>query len=258
MSALIGMRVRPWATWVAVSVGGQLLGLLILIGAFALADSWSASGPTSPLVALAGQLILVSPFVAFGVGAVPQALLLRRRWAPAWGLGRISAWTIVGALSGLVFIGYLFYDITSPPGWNDVLAWYAPITACVALVVTLLQAAVLWGPVTVPRLLLFVPLTTLGWIVGWSYSIASHLGMGVGMNSFLAVLVVDLLYAVPLATIAAASGLVLAGPLATGPRRLSDRTELRRRWVLGSVFVLTLLALAAVVFAMVLLTFVRA
>jgi hypothetical protein len=254
MSALTATRLRLWATWVVVSVGGQLLGLLILVAAFALADSWGTSNHPSPLVTLAAQLFLVSPFVAVGVGTVPQALLLRRRWAPVWGFVSTSVWAIVSALSGLLFIGYLLYDITNQPGWSDVFAWYLPVTACVALLVTLLQAGVLWGMLAVPRLLLYVPLTTLGWIIGWCSYLVSPLGLGLGLSGVLAALEEWLALALPLALMAAASGLVLAAPLAVGPRQLPERAARRRRWVLAALAVITLVAVAALVILVLLLT----
>lgn len=244
MSALTRTSIRLWATWVVISVGGQLLGMLIIVAAFWLDGTWGAGAPPS-LVRLAALLLLASPFVAFGVGAVPQALLLRRRWAPVWGYGRTTAWTLVGALSGLLFNGYLLYDITSPPGWSDVFAWYLPVTACVALLVTLLQAAVLWGLLAAPRLLLYVPLTILGWIVGWSIFIVSPLGTGRIVSGVLAAEVQYLLYAVPFAVIAAASGLVLAAPLASPPPQLPEQVERRRRWLLTFLVGFTLVALAA-------------
>jgi hypothetical protein len=252
MSALTRARIRLWATWVAISVGGQLLGLLILVAAFWLAGTWGAYDHTSPLVRLATELFLVSPFVAFGLGAVPQALLLQRRWAPVWGYSRSGTWTLVGALSGLLFIGYLLYDITSPPGWSDWLAWYLPVTACVALFVTVLQAAALWRMLAAPRLLLYAPLTTLGWVVGWSTYTLTQIGTGLGLSGFLAALEEYLSCAVPLTVIAAASGLVLAGPLATGPRQLPEQAARLRRWVLALQIVVTLVALAAIVFVVVL------
>jgi hypothetical protein len=219
MSVLTRTRIRWWAVWLAVSVGGQMLGLQIVVVALVVAGSLSATDRPSPLVQLAALLYLFSPFVAYGVGAVPQALLLQRRWALSWGQGRTTAWTLAGAVSGLLFYGYLVYDISSPPGWSDVFAWYLPVTACVALLVTLLQAAVLWGMLRVPRLLLYVPVTTLGWVVGWCGLIVSPLDSGRIVRSVLDVLAADLGYAVPFVVIAAASGLVLAVPLASGARR---------------------------------------
>ena len=255
MSALTRTRIRLWATWVVISVCGQLLGMLIIVAAFWL-DGTRGAGAPSPLIRLATLLLLLtSPFVAFGMGAVPQALLLRRRWAPVWGYERTTAWTLVGALSGLLFNGYLLYDITSPLGWNDVFAWYLPVTACVALLVTLLQAAVLWGLLAAPRLLLYVPLTIFGWIVGWSIFIVSPLVTGRIVSGVLAAEVQYLLYAVPFAVIAAASGLVLAAPLASPPPQLPEQVERRRRWLLALLVGFTLVALAALVVVALLASF---
>src|SRR5690348_1013910 len=40
MSALTRTSIRLWATWVVISVGGQLLGMLIIVAAFWLDGTW--------------------------------------------------------------------------------------------------------------------------------------------------------------------------------------------------------------------------
>jgi hypothetical protein len=253
MSAITRTRIHLillWAVWVAISAGGQLLGLLAVYAVFTLADSrWGIADPSTTLTTL---LILTGPFVACGVGAIPQALLLRHRWAPVWGYVSTSAWAFVSAVSGLLLlcIGYLLFHNNGMPGWSDLFAWYLPVITYVALLVTLLQAALLWGVLAVPRLLFYVLLTTLGWIVGWSSLIASQFGTVLGPSSFL---VGELPLAIPLIVIAAASGLVLAAPLASLPRQLPHEVA-RRRWLPFLLIRLTLVALVGAFFLVLLVT----
>jgi hypothetical protein len=185
---------QMWIAWILVSVLGGLLYALTLVAAFALQSSIA---------------ILTGPFVGAAIGAVPQALLLSRSVAQGQRRGRALAWIATSTLGGLLALGYLFYDITTPPTWSDVIRWYAPVTTVVSLLVAGAQTAALYRMVPMPRLLAYLPLTMAGWIVGWgivmlnAVAAAEGGGLWAWVGSYLWI-------AAPFALIGAFSGVVLA------------------------------------------------
>ncbi len=77
--------VKMWIAWVVATVLGGLLGGLVLVLAYALA---------------AGAGLLVNPFVAAAVAALPQGLLLRRGEGRGRGGGRVLGWMAASTLGG--------------------------------------------------------------------------------------------------------------------------------------------------------------
>jgi hypothetical protein len=193
----------------------------MLYGLTLVLASWQGSAPA----------IIAGPFVGAGIGAVPQALLLRRSAAEGQRSGRALAWITTSTLGGLLNIGYVFYDITSPPLWADVIRWYAPVTAVVSLVVAGAQTAALYRLVPMPRLLAYLPLTMVGWIVGWSISIVNAVAAAQG-GSLWARIDSYLWTAAPFALIGAFSGVVLS-PRLSSPN--SARPTRAYPWTVSAV-----------------------
>lgn len=208
--------IQMWIAWILASVLGELLYGLTLVLAFALQSSLA---------------VITGPFAGAAIGALPQALLLSRSAVEGQRSGRALAWIATSALGGLLATGYLFYDITSPPTWSDVIRWYAPVTAIVSLLVAGAQTAALYRMVPMPRLLAYLPLTMAGWIVGWSIFMVNAVaaaeggGLWARVGSYLWI-------AAPFALIGALSGVVLA------PRLSNMNPERPTRaypWVVSAV-----------------------
>jgi hypothetical protein len=186
--------VKMWIAWVLATVMGGLFGVLVVALGY------------NPL---ALYLLLMGPFVAPAVAALPQALLLRR----GEGRGRVLGWVAASTPAGLLIVGYLLVDITNLPTWDDLTRWYIPVTLVVGLLVTGLQAAALNRVLAPVRLLAYVPVTTAGWIVGWSVYLLDIQASVIAATGFWRTVGPFLGYAVPFAFIGAASGLVLAPAL---------------------------------------------
>jgi hypothetical protein len=193
-------------------------------------------------------VIIAGPFVGAAIGAVPQALLLRRSASQGQRSGRELAWIATSTLGGLLVIGYLVYDITSAPSWADVIGWYAPVTAVVSLLVASAQTAALYRMVPMPRLLAYLPLTMAGWIAGWSIFMVNASAAAQG-GSLWARIDSYLWYAAPFALIGALSGVVLAPHLSTTNR---ERPAGAYPWIVSAVaatLVLVVVMALLVIFA---------
>jgi hypothetical protein len=211
-----------------------MLSALTLVLAF-----WQGSGPA----------ILAGPFVGAAIGAVPQALLLRRSAAPGQWSGRALAWITTSTLGGLLEIGFYFvalrYDGASPPLLADVIHWVAPVTAVVSLVVAGAQTAALYRLVPIRGLLAYLPLTMAGWIVGWSISTLN--GDAALGGSLLARIDIYLWAVAPYVLIGAFSGVVLAPALST---RNQERLAGAYPWIVSAVAALLdlVVVIAVIVF----------
>ena len=175
--------------------------------------------------------IVTGPFVGAAIGALPQALLVSRSAAQGQRSGRVLAWVATSTLGGLLFIGFLFYDLTSPPTWEDVSHWYAPVTAVVSLLVAGAQTAALYQMVRMPHLVAYLPLTMVGWVVGWSIFMVNASATAQG-GSLWARVGSYLWTAAPFALIGAFSGVVLAPALST---RNHERLAGPYPWIVSAV-----------------------
>jgi hypothetical protein len=193
-----------WVTWVLATLAGGLLFILIIGLGWSLATAFSPSVAGPQALWGSGFTIFLSLFIAAAFGAVPQALLIRRLSAPEQRSTRMIGWIMASALGGFLFIGYLLADITGPVIWGEVRSFYAPVTAIVALLTTSAQALALVRIVSPARLILYIPLTTTAWVIGWSLLLFNSNGTDIGSY---------LWYIVPFLCIAIVSGLVLAFPL---------------------------------------------
>lgn len=209
-----GRLVKSWIAWVAASAaGGWLSALVSALGFGLVAVLTTSSHSTSP--SRAGiEILPASFFIAAGMAALPQALLLSHGAAPGRRRSRALGWIAAGAVGGLLGIGYLLYDNTSFPTWEDLTRWYIPITLVVSLLVAGAQGIVLKRILSPFRLLLYVAMTLAGWTVGWSVYLLDLEEAWVGAPRLWAVLGPVLSYAVPMTVIGAASGLALAPALA--------------------------------------------
>lgn len=240
-----------WFAWTLASVLGGMLSALVLVLSFFAVSSGLAIFAGS----FAGAATLVAGF--FGgpaIGAVPQALLLRRS-AEGQRSGRALAWIATSTLGGLLQVGFLFVEIGTrfigtnfPPLWADVLRSYVPVTAVVSLLVAGAQTAALYQMVPMPRLLAYLPLTLVGWIAGWTIFFMAPSGAFEG-GSLGARIGIYLWSVMPFALIGAFSGVVLAPHLST---RNHERLAGAYPWIVSAVA--ATLVLMVVIAALVLFT----
>jgi hypothetical protein len=205
-----------WFTWMAATLAGGVLQVLLLAFAFTTAAALNAQSQareSAQAVWLASVLYLAAPFVAPALGALPQAVLVGRSAVPGHQSRRALGWIAASALGGLLYIGYALYDNTSRPTWSDVLGWYGLVTVAVSLLVVGAQAAVLRQVASPSRLRAYLLLTAAGWLVSWSLFLVYSAGSGgsglwgrVGPYFW---------YAVPIGLIGACSGFVIAPLLST-------------------------------------------
>jgi len=188
-------------------VGGLVYGLILYVG-FSIASAVSlsttaANNTLSPQrIALYTALaLLIDPFLAAALGGIPTAFLIGRLDAPERRILRRLMWIIATGVGGLLVIGYLAADITGPINWDEVRYFYAPVTAIVALLTTSAQALALLRLVSPFALVFYIPITMIGWVIGWSIALLNSSGTSIS---------VVLWYTAPFLCIGICSGVILA------------------------------------------------
>jgi len=196
-----------WVAWAAATAsGGLVYGLMISISFGVVPHSLTTSTP--PPAALIVRLsVVANPFFAAALASIPPALLVGRLTAPEHRATRMVWWVIASGVGGFLIIAYLLVDITGPVTWDEIRYWYAPVTAIVAFLTTSAQALALLRLVSRFTLAFYIPITTIGWVIGWSLEILNSPGSDIPDIS------VVLWFALPFLCIGICSGLVLAHQL---------------------------------------------